>query len=652
MSRSKNGVSTYQLKYGVDPKTEYVETFSNLCGGLNLKQLDYLLRPNESPDLMNMNWNNGALSSRAGQRWSVETPMGAAHTCSQDRYYGYVFFHIDNKIYRSDPTMDTPTMTLCHTLPETATKRGTFFRYQDDLYYKAPGVYLKISYLDGVFTIADVEPYVPIIQINSDPTTHAGDKYQSENRLTPKKEIWYNAKTDIKEYVLPVTGATVVSVYVDDVLTTEYTTKETTDGTVVEFTTAPPVTDPATNNTVRIIYSKANIDAYNSIMECPYAVVYGGNNNICVVVGGCNAQPNAYFWSNNDDISMNAGYFPMSNYNLAGDNSEQITGFGKQQNLLVIFKTGSIGKAECSFTDIDGKTAISMDYKNINSVIGCDLPWTIQLVQNNLVFCNTEQGVHLILNSSAALENNIVCVSDKINGDLRYDPTVTGVPGKDGLLRAVREAKSVCSVDTDSKYLLTIIGEGEDNNVTFEWDYTISGYSDPTWFRHNNIKAVAYFQDIGYLGFLTADGRTVMRTDRLYMDCLPSDENGYTRFAPIEKYYQLPVMFYDTYDRRKNITSCIVTMRGDSNTRVKVTYYSDFDDREDPTDLPCYSWRLFPRDLSTWALARFKYARPFRRKPCMKRVHHFSMRIENSILGHDMSLISVQVFYNYQGRQR
>ena len=82
MSRSKNGVSTYQLKYGVDPKTEYVETFSNLCGGLNLKQLDYLLRPNESPDLMNMNWNNGALSSRAGLRWSVETPMGAAHTCS------------------------------------------------------------------------------------------------------------------------------------------------------------------------------------------------------------------------------------------------------------------------------------------------------------------------------------------------------------------------------------------------------------------------------------------------------------------------------------------------------------------------------------------------------------------------------------------
>ncbi len=652
MARTSNGVSAYQLKYGVKPKAEYTESFSNLCGGLNLKQLDYLLRSNESPDMMNLNWNNGALSSRAGQRWSVETTMGTAHACSQNRYYGYVFFHIGNKIYRSDPTADEPTMTLCHTLPETATQRGTFFRYQDDLYYKAPGVYLKISYLDGVFTLADVEPYVPVIQINSDPTTHAGDKYQSENRLTPKKEIWYNAKADVTEYLLPVTGATVVSVYVDDALTTAYTVSETTSGTKVTFTTAPLVTSPETNNTVRIVYSKANTDAYNSIMDCPYAAVYGGNNDICVVVGGCKAQPNAYFWSNNDDLSMNAGYFPMTNYNLAGDNSESITGFGKQQNLLVIFKTGSVGKAECSFTDIDGKTAISMDYKNINSAIGCDLPWTIQLVQNNLVFCNTEQGVHIVLNSSAALENNIVCISDKINGDLRYDSTVTGVPGKDGLLKAVREAKTVCSVDTDSKYLITVLGEDNSNNVTFEWDYTISSYSDPTWFRHNNIKAVAYFQDVGYLGFLTSDGRTVLRTERLYMDCLPSDEDGAANYAPIEKYYQLPVMFFDTYDRRKNVTSVIVTMRGDSNTLAKLVYYSDSGNRNDPTDLACYGWKLFPRDLSTWSLAQFKYVRPFRRKPCMKRIHHFSLRIENNILSHDLSLISVQVFYNYQGRQR
>ncbi|MGM9555054.1 MAG: hypothetical protein ACI3VM_01250 [Oscillospiraceae bacterium] len=653
MARAMGNVTAYQLKYGADPKTEYTQTFSNLCGGLNLKQLDYLLKPNESPDMMNLNWNNGALSSRAGQRWLVETAMGDGHACSQDRYYGYVFFHIGNKIYRCDPTVDTPAMTLVYTLAETAVERGTFFRYQDALYYKAPGVYIKISYTDGSFTAAPVEPYVPVIQINTDPETHAGDRYQSENRLSPKKEIWYNAKSGVTDYVLPVSGATVTAVYVDDqaLTTTGYTVSEGTGGTTVKFSTAPAVTNPPTNNTVRIIYSKENADAFNSIMECPYAVVYGGNDNICVVVGGCSAQPNAYFWSNNDDISMNAGYFPMSNYNLAGDNSEQITGFGKQQNLLVVFKTGSVGKAECSFTDIDGKTYISMDYKNINSRIGCDLPWTIQLVENNLVFCNTEQGVHIILNSSAALENNIVCISDKINGDVRYDPLITGVPGKDGLLRAVREAESVCTVDIDSKYLLTILSPTGDN-VTFEWDYTISSYNDPTWFRHNNIKAVAYFQDIGYLGYMTADGRTILRTERLYMDCLPTDAQGYTHFAPIEKYYQLPVMFYDTYDRLKNIRSVVITMRGDSNTRVRVGYYSDASDREDPTDLPCYGWRLFPRDLSTWSLARFKYARPFRRKPCMKRVHHFSLRIENDILSHDLSLVSVQVFYDYQGRQR
>ena len=134
---------------------------------------------------------------------------------------------------------------------------------------------MKISYngVSDTFSCAPVVPYTPIIQINTDPETHAGDRYQPENRLSPRKEIWYNAKNGVTEYQLPVTGATVEQVYVDDTLTTAFTVSERTEGTTVVFDTAPPVTEPATNNTVRIIYSKANPDAYNSIMDCPYAEV-------------------------------------------------------------------------------------------------------------------------------------------------------------------------------------------------------------------------------------------------------------------------------------------------------------------------------------------------------------------------------------------
>ena len=48
--------------------------------------------------------------------------------------------------------------------------------------------------------------------------------------------------------------------------------------------TAPPVSDPAANNTVEITYSKANEDALDAIMDCPYAIVYGGSQDVSIVL--------------------------------------------------------------------------------------------------------------------------------------------------------------------------------------------------------------------------------------------------------------------------------------------------------------------------------------------------------------------------------
>ena len=87
-----------------------------------------------------------------------------------------------------------------------------------------------------------------------------------------------------------------------------------------------------------------------------------------------------------------------------------------------MFKTRSIGKGTMQFTTLGDnaevpRKVIEIDYTAINSRTGCDLPWSIQLIENNLCFCNTEQGVHIVLDSSAALENNVVGISRKINGD-------------------------------------------------------------------------------------------------------------------------------------------------------------------------------------------------------------------------------------------
>jgi hypothetical protein len=108
-----------------------------------------------------------------------------------------------------------------------------------------------------------------------------------------------------------------------------------------------------------------------------------------------------------DNQIMDPGYFPAEHYNLAGDAGEAITGFGRQQDYLVIFKERSVGRASSALRRIDGREFIHGPMWGLTRAIGCDLPYTIQLIQTNLVFCNSKRGVHMVLDSSSAYENNI-----------------------------------------------------------------------------------------------------------------------------------------------------------------------------------------------------------------------------------------------------
>ena len=64
------------MRDGPSPKKEYVLDYSNLCGGINLWDPDYRLKPNESPEMKNLLWRNGMLCSRKGQMYLSDTELG------------------------------------------------------------------------------------------------------------------------------------------------------------------------------------------------------------------------------------------------------------------------------------------------------------------------------------------------------------------------------------------------------------------------------------------------------------------------------------------------------------------------------------------------------------------------------------------------
>lgn len=675
------------MQYMPSPNREYSMSYGNLAGGLNIFELDYRLRANESPDMKNLVWKDGCLNSRNGQVWVNSTDRTVGLAAYQYLFHGAIFFHAGTSICWVDPNEPKPQLPSSNSSQadlvtwittnvsldeqpsdagwstdwtaeelfdwikgwlatwqahETAiytnvslTKRGTFFLYDTKLYYKAPGFYVCITWTGSSFTAADVVGYVPVTYINCDPSNGAGDDYQPENRISSEKTLWYNAQSGVTQYHLPVLATSVTKVVVDGVETTAYTYYPATG--IVEFNTAPPVTNPPTNNTVQITYSLSNTTAYNNIMDCPYAAVYGGTGSLAIVMAGSKTQPNAYFWNGNN-IAMDATYWPMTQYQLAGDSSDPITGFGKQQSYLVIFKERTVGRTIMSTqyvtdgsttygADEEGRLTIDMPYIQINDKIGCDLPWTIQLIDNNLVWCNAEQGVHILKDSSSAYENNIVCISHKVNGSTT----------KNGLLYAVRKtsADKVCSCDDTRKYWVVVDGE------VWCWDYSLSEYKDPSWFYFTNIYGRAFITDDEEVYHVDDKGR-ITHFLRVFADY----------GQPIEKVYQFSTQYFGSYDALKNVNSIIISCRSDTNGTTRLIYITDYEKREDRTTMNVRRWFLVPRNLKYRSLLGMGFAEVFRRRPMCRRVLHYAMRLENNNVGEDLSVVTAQVFYNFQGKDR
>lgn len=648
------------LYYAPDPRYERNTIIQNFAGGLNIYDLPYNIASNESPNMRNLNWHDGVLCSRDGQRYVNESKSGqTAYTCNSTLYYGRVFFHIGTRIYMMDPINDPDNMVdMGVRVPE---NRGSFFTYaygaSEYLLYKNVGGFVKIDYRSdtGEYTATNVadDAYIPTIMMNCKPGEEnrgVGDQYEDENRLSPKKKVLFTADDVSTKYYIPGADETlsvserprIVAVYVDGELMTkgaknDYTFNPKTG--CVKFNTPPSSHNNLAVNNVEIVYSRKNEAAFNNIMNCRFGMSFGGTVSLCLLLAGCPEQPNAVFWNANNNVAMDPSYWPISTYNLCGDADDPVTGFGKQQQMCVVFKKNSIGRMSYDTQTVNGLSYPAFNYVNINAETGCDLPWTIRLCNNNLVFCNTEMGVHYLKNSSAAYENNVECISRKVNGGT-YD-------GATGLLNKVRggnvDADSVCSITDGRRYLLCIPG-----GHVYEWDYELSNWEKPTWFYHTGIHAIAFFKTIDKeekLWHLDAQSR-VTEFVRTYSDY----------GNPIEKEYQFPFLSFGMYDRLKNIDSVIIATRQDRRQDIHIDWQCDYCTERERNDVITEAGiDLVPRDLSHRDFSNGlagDFAHVERRKPGFKHVKHFSMRLFDETEGNDLSLISTQIFYTLQGRLR
>lgn len=613
------------------PNPVYSVTLPKLNGGLNLRELDYRLDANESPAMKNMIWKDGVLQCRDGQVYVSEAAEpGTGYAAAERLFHGRAFFHIGTALYSAGPGENPVTLTrLTGGVPE---GRGTFFRYGGALYYKNRGGYFRVVYDGDGFRAEDMtdpdNACTPVTVINAAPESGAGTLYQPENRLSPRKTVWYTAESGVTVYRLPVQNIDAVTrVEADGVVLTEGTdyTVNLLSG-VVTFASAPPVTEPETSNTVRVTYAKANAEALEAVLSCPYAIAYGSGNGLCVLLGGSSSQPNAVFWNGNDSAGMHPGYFPATNYNLCGGSGDAVTGFAQQYDDLMVCKERSVGKLIFSVESAEGRDLISFAYQSINAKIGCDLPWSIQQVTNNVVFCNTLRGVCLVNSASAAYENNISVISEKVNGNANR-----------GLLADVRDSETgTVSADDNEHYWLCA------NGHCYVWDYHDTEPGNPSWYYFEGVNGAAYFlDDAAGLYHLNAAGR-VTKFMRSFADY----------DAAIEKSYTIPTQSFGNYGQLKDVLSVLLAVRNDTDSEVLIRYDTDYETRYDRTPIDTRSWRLSPRNLRWRSLAVFRYARVARRTPGCRHVRHFSLTLSNNVAQEDLAIVSAQIFYRFTEKER
>lgn len=641
------------------PNREYVESFTGLVGGVNTFDQMFNLKSSEAAMMKNLSWRAGVLGCRRGQVQKAaegelyvlpETTQGDNKpityvACAQFLFHGWLIVQGDAegaiqpnamfavKIEENGEPDEHPIGTVLPLNVTTAVRvkdPGLFFRYREVVYFKGKGAYQSFGWSSDNDTVYGISfrPFIPVLQIDTNPTTGAGNFFQRINRLTTQVKVGYLAPANQLTYQLPVhpiKASSIVYAWVGDPKNedaSDVSGDRLIDNTV-DYTNGVVTLDEAQAEGASVViqFNIDDPDSLSTILDSTAAIVFGGTQELCVVVGGPSGQPNAYFWSGNNGVVMDPTYFPDNQYNLAGDNDEPITAFGRQQNMLTVFQPNATGRAVFSTETINGLVQVTMDYTRINAEIGCDLPGSLQLVENNLVWANRKYGVCRLKDSSAAYENNITVLSRKINSG-RFDYA--------GLLNdiAAHDSADVRSTDTGTRYIL-MVGDN-----AYEWNYELSSHEEPSWFLHDGILGVGFVplaNDVLYE--VTEDGRIATFEDGVFSDFGEA----------IDKLYRFPPRNFGNYDRLKNIMSCILSTRADTDQNTTLTYICDYTHRVDPTNLVV---------IATTEESGRPFASVFRRKPGYHNLRHLQMILSNDEVGKDLSIIEAHIYYTLRGRQR
>lgn len=311
--------------------------------------------------------------------------------------------------------------------------------------------------------------YVPTLDMGTKPDGTGSTPKEKLNYLSNSFKRSYSADTETS-YQLPFIALTSIdNVWINGVLKT-LTTDYTVDLALgkVLFVAAPPA---GTNNVV-IQGTKVGLMDSTKITRCKYAIPYASR---IWLTGNPDAPTTVYSSGLTGDYSADGTYFAESGWALVGGDDAN-TGWGMHYNDLILLKERSIESSNMA-TDAAGITLFTWN-NNVSVNVGCDMPGSIQHINDMVVFCNTVSGPHVLVGTQVKGQRNVRPIGYNCNGSLY----------KAGLLNEPLESLKLASSCNDGKHYWLCVG-----SKAWVWDYFSTPYSSKqrslSWWPQTNINA-------------------------------------------------------------------------------------------------------------------------------------------------------------------
>lgn len=444
--------------------------------------------------------------------------------------------------------------------------RGTFFVYNNILYYKENTKYVQFN---GT-TCSDVVGYVPTTSISRTPAG-GGTIYEDVNLLSTGRKNTFVGDGESLEYYLdakPIDSVSSVKVNGTTMTSgTDYTVN-TTDGKIT-FTTAPPEPDTVGRDNVEVVFVKAVSGYADMVLKCSIATPFDNR----VFFSGDPNYPNVVRHSSLNDPT----YISDLDYYNEGLDLSPVKALVPGDECLWVFKEPSQANTTVFYHEPSIDSSYGKIYPSVHSSISTGCVATGKNFNDDIVFFSN-RGMEAITSSitgDKVLAHRSSLVDSKLLAEGNYESLQ--LEEWEGYLLTIVDNKVYLA---DSRAMFT-----NDDHNEYEWFYWELGIT-PT--------CTLVKDDVLYLG--TSDGIYIL-----------------DKIGGVSSYWTTPFdeFNYPQHQKTTNKKGSVVDMYGDEITVSVRTDNNNFETINTYTNTKGYVVCRIKK--KKWKAIQLKYAstKPF-----------------------------------------